>query len=559
MSEAVVSQSHEDVALRALLRGTKHLITLLAPDGSVLWVSPSVELVLGYEPADVLGHNVAEYLHPDDLAFALTFFDWSGANAMDGGLERDDAGIAFDLRLRHRNGRWMTIEGLTNNFLADPDIGGLLIIGRDVTARRILEEALTALAHGMAFADGVSRALSFLDARISGTSAAVWWPDNEPAWTTASVPENLLAAEGPWQELPAGVEYVVFEDLKAALANGDLPRELVRQAVDAGFSSLWCLPVPPDNPTLGSYLSVHPEALPPASTASGALVVWSRFQPVPLFGHRYQLEHVATLVHFAMVRRALEIQQASQLEEERRQNERLAELETLRSDLVMAVSHDLRTPLTSIIGAADMLAEAEAHPDEVQLEERATYVDLVGRNAHRLLDMIDDLLFLAQLDSGVLPTTRSAVDVGALVADSVEGLRPAAQAKGVALEVEVHDGPELLADHDRLHQLFDNLVANALKYTPEGGHVRVVAGPRPAGGWEVTVADDGIGIPLAEQEAVFDRFGRGSNARDARITGTGLGLVIAQAVAKLHGGWIGLESEEGRGATFTALLGNLAA
>ena len=559
MSEAASATEHEDLAVRALLRGTKHVATLVAPDGTLLWVSPSVEQVLGYAPAEVVGHNVVEYIHPDDVGFALTFLNWSDENAMDGGIERDDAGIAFDVRLRHRNGRWITIEGLTNNFLADPDIGGLLLIGRDVTARRILEDAVTGLAHGVPFAEGVGLALSFLDARIAGTSSALWWPGHEPAWTTASVPEALQVSHGPWVGLEPGGEYLVIEDLKAALGDGSMSADLIRSAVDAGFSALWCIPVPRNSPIVASALGLRAGTALPKLPGSGVLVTWSRFQPAPLFGHQFQLDHVATMVHFAIAKRSLDLQQEAQLAEERRQHERLAHLETLRTDLVMNVSHDLRTPLTSIIGAADLLTEAEQDPGLSEPEERATYLEIVSRNAHRLLDMIDDLLFLAQFDSGVLPTNRQPVDVGALVAESVGGVRPVADAKGVEVALTVVEGSELHGDRDRLHLLVDNLISNAVKYTPSGGHVRVEARPAEAGGWQVSVADDGIGIPAGEQVQVFERFARGSNARAALISGSGLGLVIAKAVAELHGGRVTLESEEGQGSTFVAHLGDLAA
>ena len=188
----------ETAASRALLRGTSHVIVLIDADGTFRWASPSVRTVLGYEPAELVGTNVLSLLHPDDLELATELLSWSATVEMDGGLDRDDARTAMDLRLRHRDGRWVNIEALTNNLLATEGIHAHLAIGRDVTPRRVFDDALTALAEGTSFEEGVLRLLDFLDLRISGSASALWWPANRPEWSAPQVPTATPIGFASW-------------------------------------------------------------------------------------------------------------------------------------------------------------------------------------------------------------------------------------------------------------------------------------------------------------------------------------------------------------------------
>ena len=214
------------------------------------------------------------------------------------------------------------------------------------------------------------------------------------------------------------------------------------------------------------------------------------------------------------------------------------------------MSHDLRSPLTAITNAVDLLRDPETGDDPA---DRVSYTDIISRNSRRLLRLVDDLLFLSSMDSDELPIDVTSIDVAELVAAAGADAVLEAKGKSLAVEVEVSPGPHLRGDAHRIRQLVDNLVSNALKYTRSGGHVRLAAAPAGAA-WRVTVTDDGIGIPAAEQQLIFERFRRASNARGQQTQGSGLGLVIAQAVAALHHGGITVHSEEGRGSTFTATL-----
>ena len=230
------------------------------------------------------------------------------------------------------------------------------------------------------------------------------------------------------------------------------------------------------------------------------------------------------------------------------QNDRLRELDRLKDEFVALVSHELRTPLTSITGYLELVQEDESLSDESR-----TFLDVVDRNSRRLLRLVSDLLFVAQIESGRLTLELGEANLQTIAADSVEALRPAAEAGSVDLRLDSVPVPALQGDPARLGQLLDNLVSNAVKFTPAGGRVVVAIG---ATGDDVVLAvsDTGIGVSVAEQRRLFDRFFRASAAQERAIEGTGLGLTISRAIVDAHGGSISFTSVEGEGTTFRVRL-----
>jgi len=227
------------------------------------------------------------------------------------------------------------------------------------------------------------------------------------------------------------------------------------------------------------------------------------------------------------------------------QNERLRELDRLKDEFVSLVSHELRTPLTSISGYLELLLEGEAGDLS---EEQRRFLKVADRNAGRLLHLVGDLLFLAQVDSGKLTIDLAEVELDHLVEECVEAARPVAAEKRVDLKSDVGDVPALMGDRERLAQLLDNLVSNAIKFTPHGGKVELRLWPLN-GHAVLEIADTGIGIPPEEQDRLFERFFRSSSATEHAIQGTGLGLSIARAIVQRHNGRIELESTPGEGTT----------
>jgi len=224
--------------------------------------------------------------------------------------------------------------------------------------------------------------------------------------------------------------------------------------------------------------------------------------------------------------------------------DQLAGLEQSRRDLVANVSHELKTPITAIRAHLENLLDGVELPDPATLEVMLGQADRLGR-------LVDQLLELSKLESGEIPLHRERLALRPLVDDLISEIDVARSDRSVSLRNEVPDDlPALFADRERLHQVLFNLVDNAVRFTPEGGDVRVTA-YRVNGSVQIAVTDTGAGIPAEHLPRLFERFYRADPARSRDDGGTGIGLAIARSVVEAHGGTIRAESEPGRGSVFT--------
>jgi signal transduction histidine kinase len=272
----------------------------------------------------------------------------------------------------------------------------------------------------------------------------------------------------------------------------------------------------------------------------------------PVAMHRAQdsLATVASQLALAIERERLLASERETAEALAEQNARLIELDRMKDQFVSSVSHELRTPLTSMVGYLELLVEGEA--GELN-EEQEHFVEIVNRNCLRLNRLVDDILFVARVDAGRLSLERETVEFGELAGAAVESARAAAEAKGVELRLSAEDDmPQLEADPLRLAQLLDNLISNAIKFTPEGGSVTVSVSKSDGAGVHLEVADTGVGVPADEVGKLFDRFFRASTSGVAK--GTGLGLSIVKSIVDVHGGSVSVDSTEGAGTTFVVDL-----
>jgi signal transduction histidine kinase len=228
------------------------------------------------------------------------------------------------------------------------------------------------------------------------------------------------------------------------------------------------------------------------------------------------------------------------------QNDQLVEADRLKDEFVALISHDLRTPLTSIIGYVELSLEDVDPPLD---EERRGYLQIVSRSSDRLLRLVDDLLFVARLQAGRLILERSSLDLCTIAAQAAQEARPRAESKQLELTFVGGSPVTIEGDKGRLFQLLDNLVTNAIKFTPEGGRVEIRVTPGD-GVAVLEVSDTGIGLGPDEAELVFDRFFRSSRVVAQQLPGTGLGLFIARAIVEAHAGTIAASTRAGGGTTF---------
>ena len=228
-----------------------------------------------------------------------------------------------------------------------------------------------------------------------------------------------------------------------------------------------------------------------------------------------------------------------------RMSQELDNLEASRRDLVANVSHELKTPITAIRAHLENLLDGVEEPEPEILQVMLAQSERLGRLVEQLLD-------LSKLESGEVPLRREEMTLAPLVAQVMSEIEVARADRDVALSSDLPENlPAIEADPERVHQVIFNLVDNAVRFTPEGGEVRIEA-HRHDGSVEVSVADTGVGIPPEALPRLFERFYRVDSSRArGEDGGTGIGLAIARSVVEAHGGTIRAESEPGHGSVFT--------
>jgi signal transduction histidine kinase len=223
---------------------------------------------------------------------------------------------------------------------------------------------------------------------------------------------------------------------------------------------------------------------------------------------------------------------------------RFREAEEMKTTFVSVISHELKTPVSLIKGYANTLAREDANWDQATVRESLA---VINEEADRLNALINNLLDASRIQAGAFKLERSDVSLPRLAAKVVEGFSTQTERHRLVLDFPT-DYPPVIGDEERLRQVFNNLLSNAIKYAPAGGEIRI-------GGWAdganatVYVADPGIGIPLAEQGRLFQRFYRVDSSLRRSTQGAGLGLYLCKSIVEAHGGRIWLRSEPGRGTT----------
>ena len=242
--------------------------------------------------------------------------------------------------------------------------------------------------------------------------------------------------------------------------------------------------------------------------------------------------------------RAMQEKYIHELELRNRESEQANRLKT---EFLSNVSHELRSPLHTILGFAELLAEETEGPLS---EKQKRFLAHIHDDSLHLLDLINDLLDLTKIEAGHLELRHEAFDIVPVMEDALSSVRPRATAKSVEIRTDILVSVTVVADRLRFKQILHNLLSNAVKFTPDGGSVRVEAAPRDRFA-EISVSDTGIGIPEDQHRAVFDKFYQVRSAAKGGAGGTGLGLAITRRLVEQHGGRIWLTSEPGSGSCFT--------
>ena len=227
-------------------------------------------------------------------------------------------------------------------------------------------------------------------------------------------------------------------------------------------------------------------------------------------------------------------------------------LDDARREFVANVSHELRTPLTNIRSYTETLLDAAG---DIPLDTEKQFLGVISSESERMARIVTDLLTLSKLDYGRMELRMTRFSLGDMLKNVANAMKLTAEDSGHELTVDTPDDlPQIVGDRERIEQVVVNILSNAVKYTPAGGHIRLSACTAPRNRVRITVEDDGVGIPAADVPRLFERFYRVDKARSRAAGGTGLGLAIAKEIVEQHEGKIALASEYGKGTTVTITL-----
>jgi len=493
---------------RALIAGAPIAVLAMDADGRLIEFNPAAERLSGYRRDDVLGQPLSEILVPERdrpriLEHISTYVATGNPEEFTGQLRVPTLHADGTERVAELTPVQITVGGRTifTGFL------------RDLTE---IERSHAELA------DQTERLNCLIASAIPGVLIT------DERGTVTNVSQSFGTMFGLDEPL-AGTQL-------AGTQGAAVLRRVARQFADpVRFARRAVAVLRARQPMTGEQLTC----------ADGRTVEWD-YWPVLVDGrHRGDI----WLAWDMSDRKALERQRIEAQRRLAEQNERLRKLDEARNQFLAIVSHELRTPLTSIVSFSELIkGEADG-----LTPEGVKFLDIIERNADRLHRLVGDLLMLDRLEAGALPLDLAPVSVADMAAEAVRSAAPAAAKQGIAIEVSTGEGPIVAADHRRLMQVLDNLIANAVKFSHRNQQVLVTAG-YAGDEWRIDVTDAGIGIPPDEAGQLFNRFVRASNARTAGLPGTGLGLSIVKVLTEMHGGHVGVDSTLGRGSTFSVCL-----
>ncbi|MGA2210752.1 MAG: ATP-binding protein, partial [Acidimicrobiales bacterium] len=493
--------------LQTLLDRSPEIITVLDEDGRWRYSNAAATRLLGELPDFDPATGVLGLLHRDDGPVAQEMIRRLRA----GELPPDET---FEVRILGQGGQWRYLESTGENLLDDPVVRGFVIRSEDVTDKR---EARIRLLEA-------NERLSTL---IGSLHIAALVEDTDRVIVLTNVAfVNLFEVPGPAEKL-----------VGRTLA--ELGPELSRRFGDPTRA--------PGPDRVARMLRERRRVIGDRIALQDGRVLERDYVPI-FVDHEYR-GHLWLFRDISAQART-EAEWTHLLATQRDENRRLVELDRVKASFLAEISHELRTPLTSILSFTELLRDGVGRDDPA---EQVEFLDVITRNADRLLRLVDDLVLLDRAETGILPVDWGAFDVPSLVDEAVTTCAPSAEAKRITLEANLGEGALITGDAQRIAQLLDVLLSNAVKFTPEGGTVTVTATPSEDH-WFISVADTGIGVPPAERDSLFERFYRASNARAARIPGSGLGLAVARAIARLHGGEISVSSGDPTGTVVLVAL-----
>jgi PAS domain S-box-containing protein len=523
----VLRQSEEQT--RLILETAQEAFISIDSEGTIVAWNPEAEETFGWSRDEAVGRELAAVVLPDRYraphrAGIKRFLETREGPVLNKRLE---------LTALHKEGHEFPVElTISPTRIGDDYVFNAFL--RDITERkqsdqyfRAQHEVTNVIAESMAREDFMPKVLTVLGETMGWELGEFWCVDRptgvlrrQSVWHVPSIEVDDLDRRSRDLEFERGVglpgrAWEQGQPIYVADIRDDPAFLRTSAAVSQGLRSAIGIPIYGDEGVLG------------------VIMFFSREIAAP---NRDLVAMMATLG--SQVGQAMERHQAG------------IEADRLKNEFFSLVSHEFRTPLTSIVGYVELLEET---PEGITQEERAQFLGVVKRNSERLRRLVDDLLFISKVQGGSFALAPRLLNLDELASHALEAVRPQAEENGLTLELDADGVTEFYGDPDRLAQLFDNLLSNAVKYTPAGEKVEVHLSKRGDRA-VMEVRNTGTYIEAAELKHLFDRFFRASTASEGEMPGVGLGLTIAQSIVEAHGGEIRAKSDRDSGTVFRVKL-----
>ncbi len=533
--EAVRALEQSEGRFRSLIENALDVIVVIRNDGSIGYESPSVQRMLGYRVEDLLGQNGLQFVHPDDFAAASGAFGHL--------LQNPGSTYSVELRVRHVDGSWHTVQAMAHSLIHDPAVAGIVVNFRDVTEHKAAEEALAKYRRHLEKAvEERTIRLKDLDGQLQKEAI-----DRQQAEKELKIKDSAITSS------------------INAIAIGDLQGNLTY--VNNAFLSLWGYEDQSDivGRPATQFLKLERKALLLLSALAEKQSWIGELIARRSDGAVFDVHISASIVRDAFdepicfMASLLDITESKQAqaklqglyERERELRQQLEDEMRKRMEFTRALAHELKTPLTPVVMSGQILASQLTDQTHLRVARN------ICRGAANLNSRIDELLDLAKGEIGILQISPERLCLPDLLRDAAEEAAPIPASRGqyftTALpEHDLADLPPVFADGARVKQIILNLLNNAFKFTPEGG--RIALGAHSDGANVVIqVSDTGPGMGNEEQDSVFDPYHRVGSGKE-RLSGLGLGLALCRTLVELHGGRIWVQSAPGKGSTFSFSL-----